>query len=125
MTAKRSRTTKRPNTATRRSAARLPRTARGATVTVQNVNVPGYTSQVNADKYAAMRGALQRVLPRRAPGVTQAEMFEAVLEHLPQALFPGGAKSGWWAKTVQLDLEAKGLVRRSTESRPLRWHRVK
>ena len=30
-------------------------------VTVQNVNVPGYTSRVNAAKYTAMRWALLRV----------------------------------------------------------------
>ncbi len=97
----------------------------GAVVTVQNVNVPGYTSRVNAAKYFAMREALLKVLPRRAPGVTQAEMFEAVMEHLPKDLFPGGAKANWWAKTVQLDLEAKGIVGRSAQAKPLRWHRIK
>ena len=94
-------------------------------VTVQNVNHPGQTRQVNAVKYTAARKALLRALPKRAPGLTQAEMFKAARAHLPQAIFPGGATSGWWAKTVQLDLEAKGLVRRSTDSRPLRWHRTK
>jgi hypothetical protein len=34
----------------------------------------------------------------------------SALLHLPQNLFPGGAKAGWWAKTVQLDLEARGLL---------------
>jgi len=41
---------------------------------------------------------------------------------LPESLFPGGAKSGWWAKTVQLDLEAKDIVVRE-HSKPLRWHK--
>jgi hypothetical protein len=99
--------------------------APGVGVAVHNVNVPGYTSRVNAAKYVAMRGALLRVLPRRAPGVTQAEMFQAVREHLSDDLFPGGAKANWWAKTVQLDLEAKGSVRRSTQGKPLRWYRIK
>ena len=52
-------------------------------------------------------------------------MLEApnrVLEHLPQDLFPGGAKSGWWMKAVQLDLEAKGIVRRE-KTTPIRLHR--
>jgi hypothetical protein len=100
-----------------------PRPAAG--VTVQNVNVPGYTSRVNSAKYLAMRGALLRVLPRGAPGVTQREMFEAVTEHLPEDLFPGGAKANWWAKTVQLDLEAKGIVQRSAQMKPMRWYRTK
>lgn len=94
-------------------------------VTVENVNLPGRTQRVDAAKYSAMRRTLLKVLPRREPGFTQAEMFAAVREHLPEDLFPGGEKSGWWAKTVQLDLEAKGVIRRSTGSRPLRWRRIR
>ena len=91
-------------------------------ITVQNVNVPGRTSTVDAAKYRAMHQALMQVLQAEAPGLTQAEMFAAVLPHLPADLFPGGATAGWWVKTVQLDQEAKGsMVRESTK--PLRWHR--
>ncbi len=92
-------------------------------VTVENVNVPGRTSTVDARMYDAMRGALMRVLPPVSPGLTQTEMREAVVLHLPEGLFPGGAKAGWWAKTVQLDLEAKGVVVRE-RSKPLRWHKA-
>jgi len=92
-------------------------------ITVENVNVPGRTSRVNAAMYEAMKEALLKVLPSREPGLTQTEMREAVVPHLPQELYPGGTKAGWWSKTVQLDLEAKGvLVREPTK--PLRWHRV-
>jgi hypothetical protein len=98
--------------------------ATGPMVTIQNVNVPGYTSRVNAAKYTAMRQALIRVLPSRAPGMLQAQMFTAVKGHLPEHLFPGGAKANWWAKTVQLDLEKKGIVRRSADMKPLRWYRT-
>ena len=90
-------------------------------VTVENVNIPGRTSRVNAAKYGAMRDAMVRVLPDDVPGLTQAEIREAVVPHLPEELFPGGATAGWWAKTVQLDLEAKGTVIRE-DSKPLRWH---
>ena len=98
--------------------------ARPAMVTVQNVNVPGYTSRVEEAKYTVMRSALLQVLPARVPGITQAEMFEAVVRYLPENLFPGGSKAGWWAKTVQLDLEAKGIVRRAADAKPLRWYRL-
>jgi hypothetical protein len=92
-------------------------------ITVENVNVPGYKTRVNATMYQAMKQAMLKVLPDDEPGLTQAEILEAVVSHLPEDLFPGGAKAGWWAKTVQLDLEAKGrLVRELTK--PLRWHRV-
>jgi len=90
---------------------------------VQNVNAPGYSANVNAEKYACMREILLNVLPKTAPGITQEEMGKAVLPYLPQHLWPQGEKSMWWIKTVQLDLEAKGLVIRDSSSRPLRWQR--
>lgn len=93
-----------------------------AKIEVENVNVPGSVTRVDAAKYSAMREAYLTVLPASAPGATQAELMAAVKAHLPEDLFPGGAKSGWWLKTVQLDLEAKGVVARTT-TKPLRWHR--
>ncbi len=94
-----------------------------ARIEIQNVNVPGRASRVDAKKYTAMRKALLKVLPTKSPGVTQAEMFAAVVPHLPDDLFPGGTKAGWWVKAVQLDLEAKQVVCREG-TKPLRWHRV-
>ena len=90
-------------------------------VTVENVNVPGHTVILDAAKYEAMREALVAVLPNKAPGLTQAEIRLAVLTHLSKDLFPGGSKANWWAKMVQLDLEAKGLIDRES-TKPLRWH---
>ena len=92
-------------------------------IVVENINTPGRTSRVNAVMYRAMRQAMLEVLPFEEPGLTQAEMREAVIAHLPEDLYPGGAKAGWWAKTVQLDLEAKGVVVREA-TKPLRWHQV-
>ena len=93
-------------------------------VTVRTVNVPGYTTRVNKARYDAMKRAMWIVLPRRAPGLTEREIREAVVPHLPADLYPGGAKAGWWAKTVQLDQEAKGAVVREA-TKPLRWHLVR
>ncbi len=90
-------------------------------IEVENVNTPGRTSRVNAAKYSDMKSAFEKALPRASPGLTQDEVREAVKPHLDEALFPQGKTCGWWAKTVQLDLEAKGqLVREATK--PLRWH---
>ncbi len=92
-------------------------------ITVRNVNVPGYSSQVSKVMYVAMLEAMWKVIPSTAPGFTQTEIRKAVVAHLPADLYPGGAKAGWWAKAVQLDQEARGnLVREVTK--PLRWHRV-
>jgi len=91
-------------------------------VRIENVNHPGLSTTVDAGMYEAMREALLAVLPSKAPGMTESQMRTAVLPALPADLFPGGAKAGWWAKAVQLDLEAKGVIAREL-SRPLRWHR--
>lgn len=61
----------------------------------ENPNVPGYTQKLNGTIYRTMKTALLKVLPARAPGLTQAEMIEAVKPHLPEDLFPGGAKWFW------------------------------
>ena len=91
-------------------------------ITVENINTPGKTENVRADKYENMRAALMAVLPENAPGLTFDEVKSAAKAHLSQDLFPGGKTSGWWAKTVHLDLEAKGLVTR-VASKPLRFHK--
>ncbi|MFK7965697.1 MAG: hypothetical protein AB8C46_17175 [Burkholderiaceae bacterium] len=93
-------------------------------IEIENVNVPGQVSRVDALKYADMKQAMLRVLPNKSPGLTGTEIVAQVKPHLPEATFPGGKTSGWWAKTVQLDLEAKGLLVR-TQTSPLRWHRAK
>lgn len=92
-------------------------------IEVENVNTPGKVTRVDAEKYKAMRAALLKALPKRAPGLTQDEMYDALLPHLPDDLFPGGDKAGWWMKCVQLDLEAKKIVTREA-TKPLRWHRA-
>lgn len=92
-------------------------------IEVLSVNSPGYRSTVDRAKYEAMQRALFKVLPRKGPGLTQAEMFAAVKPHLPPKLFPGGAKAPWWVKCVQLDQEARGGIVRDVSKRPLRWRR--
>ncbi|KPB01494.1 DUF6958 family protein [Ahrensia marina] len=92
-------------------------------VIVENVNIPGQTSRVDASKYDAMKKALLAVLPDTTPGMTAAEMKKALLPHLPDDLFPQGKTSGWWMKCVQLDLEAKKLVAREN-SKPLRFYKL-
>ena len=91
-------------------------------IEIQNVVSPGHVSRVRRDKYEAMRDALLAVLPAEAPGMSVADAKAALLSSLPQELFPGGSTAGWWLKAVQLDLEAKGVLARSTK--PVRLYRV-
>lgn len=84
---------------------------------------PGKTYRVDAVKFAAMKAAVLDVLPAAPPGMTPAELIAAVRPGLPQDLFPGGDTAGWWVKTVQLDLEAKAILKRAPKP-PVRLHRV-
>jgi hypothetical protein len=91
-------------------------------IVLENVVSPGHTYRVDRAKYTAMRDALLAVLPAQPPGLTVAEAKEAVVSRLPQDLFPGGAKAGWWLKAAQLDLEAKGVIGRT--NKPVRLFRA-
>jgi len=92
-------------------------------VEVENVNHPGQVKLIDAAMYGAMRRAFLKILPKTPPGLTVEEIYGKVVTQLPKNLFPSGAKAGWWAKTVQLDLETKGVITRE-KTRPLRLRRV-
>lgn len=82
-----------------------------------------HVQRVDRKKYTAIREALLAVLPAEAPGLTVAAAKEALLPHLPDSLFPGGEKAGWWLKAAQLDLEKKGVIVRAPGS-PVRLYRT-
>ena len=82
-------------------------------IEVRNINAPEHVTRVDKAKYEAMRDAVLKVVISEKPGMTYAEIKQAIQPLLPQDLFPGGAKSGWWLKCVQLDLEYKGVIVRA------------
>jgi hypothetical protein len=88
-------------------------------IEIENVVSPGRTVRVDRARYEAMHDALLAVLPRSSPGLTVAEAKAKLLALLPQDLFPGGDKAGWWLKAAQLDMEAKGTILRDS-TRPVR-----
>ncbi len=90
-------------------------------IEVFNVNVPGTSSFVQKDKYEEVRRVLRERMPTSAPGLTQDEMDRLVRENVSDAVFEDRSKAGWWMKTAQLDLEARGLVVREA-AKPTRWH---
>jgi hypothetical protein len=92
-------------------------------IDMENVNHPGSVARVDADMYEAMKRALLKILPMTSPGLTADEVRERVIDYLPEDLFPGGAKAGWWTKSVQLDLEAKGIIARE-RTKPLRLRKT-
>jgi len=102
---------------------RIDNLRRSEKIKLENVNHPGQVKRVDANMYEAMKRAFLKILPKTSPGLTVAEVQERVIAHLPEELFPGGAKAGWWTKAVQLDLEAKGIVARE-KTKPLRLRKV-
>jgi hypothetical protein len=92
-------------------------------IEIENINVPGRTERVDRTKYLAMREALLAALPDKAPGLTVARAQEALLPFLSETNFPERQKAGWWMKAVQLDLEAKGIIKRAPQ-RPVQLYRL-
>jgi len=92
-------------------------------IEVENINHPRQSRQVDRAMYEAMKKAYLDALPIKSPGLTLAEISKRLTGTLPADLYPGGAKAGWWAKTLQLDLEAKGLIKREKTS-PIRLHKA-
>lgn len=93
-------------------------------IEVENVIRPGSTRKVDAAKYSAMRDAYLAVLPPAQPGLTPGEILVRLIPRLDAEAFPDGAKAGWWAKTIQLDLEAKGVIARAATG-PVRLSKCK
>ena len=56
-------------------------------IVVRTPNDPGYTQRVDAQAYEAMRKTMLKVLPAKAPGLTQAEMWAALEKAAPKPLF--------------------------------------
>ncbi|MGX1786719.1 DUF6958 family protein [Bosea sp. NPDC055332] len=92
-------------------------------IEIENINKPGKSERVDRAKYLAMRKALLAALPDEAPGLTVPDAKEALLPLLPDDLFPQGATAGWWLKAVQLDLEAKGVIKRAPR-KPVHLYRL-
>lgn len=91
-------------------------------IEIENINTPGRNTRVDRPKYLAMRDALLAVLPSAAPGLKVPDAKAALLPLLSEDLFPGGATAGWWLKAVQLDLEAKGIIKRAPD-KPVQLYR--
>lgn len=90
-----------------------------ARVAIENVNQPGRTQLVDGAKYAAMRKAMLDTLSAAPGGLTFDDLVDRLAATSTSRMFPGGAQIGWYAKAVQLDLEAKKVIARTRE-RPMR-----
>ncbi len=62
---------------------------------------------ISRDKYDLVRGGIQHVLTE-TPSMKPMKMFEAVAEHLKGQM---EGSISWYAVTVKLDMEARGLIK--------------
>lgn len=67
--------------------------------------------RVDREAYEAYRAALLEVIPADADGVPFGELARRIAPLVPEAVRER-TSPGWWATTVKLDLEARGLIER-------------
>jgi uncharacterized protein DUF6958 len=79
---------------------------------------------VDPEKYDRVRAAILQTLPATDDGMTWAELCERIAPLLPESIFRHMGTVRWYAKAVQLDMEAKGEIVRLSDSRPIRLKRV-
>ena len=81
-------------------------------------------ARVTKRYYEAYRTALLKVIPDKADGIFFSDLPKAVEPYIP-AEIAENTSAGWWATTVKLDLEARGLIERIAGKGKQRLRRVK
>ncbi|MGE0310714.1 MAG: hypothetical protein AB7P21_03705 [Lautropia sp.] len=92
--------------------------------TVRLPGPAGYSLRVGADVYQMFASTLRRLLPARAPGLTQAEIRRRMAERLPASVASDAAQSAWLTNMVHRDLVARSELARE-QGHPARWVRVR
>ncbi len=90
----------------------------------KNVNKGSRGFTVTAEKYERIRKAILASVPRDKEGVSFKEFVASVNGRVPKELFPKQGSVSWYAKVVQLDLEANGLIERIPGVTPQRVRRA-
>lgn len=101
----------------------MPTMKKPATIQTLNINPGVGGARVNPERYAAVKKAILRAVPRSKQGIAFKDLPKAVARHLPGGKIPGGGSISWYVTTVKLDLEARGLIHRIPGSRPQRLTR--
>lgn len=76
-------------------------------------------------KFAAVRKALLKVVPRRGAGVEARELPKRMLPYLTAAQRRALGSASWYAVTVKLELEVRGELVRVPGAKPQRVLRGK
>lgn len=93
---------------------------------IETLNVTG-AGGVRIDKsvYNAVKKAILAAVPRTGEGLLFKDLPREVAARVPASMFAKRGSASWYATTVKLDLEARGLIERVPGSRPQRLRRVK
>lgn len=89
-------------------------------VLLHNPNTGQADRHIDADRYAAVRRAILKLVPRSGAGMVFTDLFEAVPEHLPGGKVPRGGAIKWYTTVVKLHMETLGELRRVPGSKPQR-----
>lgn len=68
-------------------------------VEIENINSPGKTTNVDREKYEAMREGMLQVIPNSPPGLSAKEIKDGLILVVSNKLWPNGDKIGWWQKS--------------------------
>lgn len=99
-------------------------------IKAKNVNHPGYQENLKEEKYNIIRKAMLTHLPdSSSDGMLFTQLEEKVTAHLaennvPKELFPKPGSVRWYCKSVQLDLEARGIIERLPKKSPIRLRKT-
>ena len=94
-----------------------------STIATKNPGKGKKGPRIDEARYDAMKAAILAVVPRDGDGVTFASLAKLVEKRLPGDVF-AGASIPWYATTVKLDLEARGLIERIPGITPQRLRRL-
>ena len=78
---------------------------------------------IDAKRYREMRTAILDVVPNDHRGIALERLPDAVRPHLSERFGGGRSSVPWYCVTVELDLEARGLIERVPSMRPQRIRR--
>lgn len=79
--------------------------------------------RIDARKYAVVRTAVLKVVPKAKTGIPFSELATRVAEKLPGPVRRTLGSVSWYTTTVKLDLEARGEIERISGITPQRIRR--
>lgn len=87
----------------------------------KNVNKGSAGFKVTPEKYELMKDLILKYLPKEPRGLTFRELVSKIEKDIKSQSFN---KPMWYAKVVQLDLEARGIIQRDSSCSPMSLSRI-